>query len=42
MTTQTAATHRPIVTLHEKRKFNWLVLGLLLTIIAIGAAWLLM
>jgi len=32
----------PILQMHEKRKFNWLVLALLLVVIGVGAYWLLM
>jgi hypothetical protein len=40
MATETApAGTRPVLMVREKRKFNWLVLALLLAIIAVGLAW---
>jgi len=42
MENDNTASSKPVVQLHEKRKFNWLVLGLLLVVIVVGAAWLLM
>jgi hypothetical protein len=31
---------KPILQMHEKRKFNWLVLALLIVVIGVGAYWL--
>lgn len=40
MATETvSAGSKPILILKEKRKFNWLVLTLLLTIVVVGLAW---
>ncbi len=40
MATETvAAGSKPIFMLKEKRKFNWLVLALLLAIVVVGLAW---
>lgn len=36
MTSQTLNHAKPIISLKEKRKFNWLVLALLTVIIAVG------
>jgi len=38
MENQSAASARPVIQLREKRKFNWLVLTLLLAIVVVGAA----
>ena len=37
MTSETATTAKPIISLKEKRKFNWLVLAMLGIIILVGA-----
>lgn len=37
MTSQTVPGSKPIISLKEKRKFNWLVLAMLVIIIAVGA-----
>jgi hypothetical protein len=39
---ENTASAKPVLQLQEKRKFNWLVLALLLVVIGVGAAWLLM
>ncbi len=40
MATETvSAGSRPIFILKEKRKFNWLVLTMLLAVVAVGLAW---
>ena len=40
MTTEAvSAESKPLLMIKEKRKFNWLVLALLLAIIAVGLAW---
>jgi len=31
---------KPILQMHEKRKFNWLVLAMLFVVIVVGAYWL--
>lgn len=36
MTSETVTTAKPIISLKEKRKFNWLVLAMLALTIAIG------
>ncbi|MEK7304178.1 MAG: hypothetical protein AAB406_02875 [Pseudomonadota bacterium] len=41
MENENAASVKPVLQLREKRKFNWLVLALLLVVIAVGAYWLL-
>lgn len=41
MENENAASAKPVLQLREKRKFNWLVLALLLVVIAVGAYWLL-
>jgi hypothetical protein len=38
MADETSSVTKPIITVKEKRKFNWLVLALLLIIVVIGAA----
>ncbi len=42
MQNENAAGARPFLQMREKRKFNWLVLALLLAVIVAGAALLLM
>lgn len=42
MENKNAASAKPVIQLREKRKFNWLVLALLLAVIVVGAASLLM
>ena len=42
MENETAANSKPVLQMREKRKFNWLVLALLLAVIVAGAALLLM
>jgi hypothetical protein len=42
MENENTASAKPVLQMREKRKFNWLVLALLLVVIAVGAAWLLM
>ena len=37
MTSETVSSTKPIISLKEKRKFNWLVLAMLIITIAIGA-----
>lgn len=32
---------KPLLQMHEKRKFNWLVLARLIEVIGVGAYWLL-
>jgi len=41
MQNENAAGAKPFLQMREKRKFNWLVLALLLVVIVVGAAWLL-
>lgn len=36
MTPETLSPTKPFISFKEKRKFNWLVLGLLILIIGIG------
>ena len=36
MTSETVTTSKPIISLKEKRKFNWLVLAMLAITIAVG------
>lgn len=36
MTSQTVSGSKPIIILKEKRKFNWMVLAMLILTIAIG------
>lgn len=36
MTSETISGSKPIISLKEKRKFNWLVLTMLTVIIAVG------
>jgi len=36
-----AGSAKPVLQMREKRKFNWLVLALLLAVIAVGGYWLL-
>ena len=42
MENENAASAKPFLQMREKRKFNWLVLALLLVVIVVGAVWLLM
>jgi len=42
MANDNAAAEKPVITVSEKRKFNWVVLVLLLAVIAVGVYWLLM
>lgn len=42
MEMENAASAKPLLQMREKRKFNWLVLTLLLTVVVVGAASLLM
>lgn len=38
MADETSSVTKPIITIREKRKFNWLVLVLLLIVVVMGAA----
>lgn len=38
MADETYSVKKPIITVREKRKFNWLVLVLLLIVVVMGAA----
>ncbi len=38
MANETLSATKTLITLKEKRKFNWLVLALLLIVVVIGAA----
>ena len=42
MENENTASSKPVLQMREKRKFNWLVLALLLVVIVVGAVWLLM
>jgi len=42
MESESTASTKPVIQLREKRRFNWLVLALLLAVIAVGAASLLL
>jgi hypothetical protein len=41
MESENAASAKPVLQMREKRKFNWLVLALLLVVVGVGAYWLL-
>ena len=38
MASETPSVTKPIITVKEKRKFNWLVLALLFIVVVVGAA----
>jgi len=38
MEMENAASAKPLLQMREKRKFNWLVLTLLLTVVVVGTA----
>ena len=42
MENENTASAKPVLQMREKRKFNWLVLALLLAVVVAGAALLLM
>ena len=42
MANDAAVAKKPVLIVSEKRKFNWVVLVLLLAVIAVGAYWVLM